>query len=179
MKNKIYSLVILLLILLISGCTHHVQEVILSSPPGGDIYWGKSESEMVKTGRQTDSVRSMAGEEWESWCYQVIREGYLPSEIACRPAGEVYRTIQFNLTRINTFITSEPSNAEIYWGPSKDHLTKTGYLTPLTENRMHIDARYKDWYFQVKKEGFKDSEIIFLPRAKEDREIHFVLDPAE
>ncbi len=151
----------------------------MSSPHGGDIYWGKTESEMVKTNRQTISSRSMIGKQWESWCYQVVKAGYLPSEIICRPDGEEYRRITFKLTKINTYITSEPPNAEVYWGFSKYNLQKTNYITPWTEDSADTGANYKDWFFQVRKKGYNDSEIIFMPCTQKHREIHFILDPVE
>jgi hypothetical protein len=35
-----------------------------------------------------------------------------------------------------------------------------------------------DGYFQVKKDGYQDSEIIFSPALQQDRSIHFQLPPA-
>jgi hypothetical protein len=78
---------------------------------------------------------------------------------------------------IKTSISSDPPGAQIYWGPSEDHLTKADMLTPWQEARVGIGANYKDWYFQAKKEGYRDSEIQFLPYATSDRDIHFVLVP--
>jgi hypothetical protein len=38
-------------------------------------------------------------------------------------------------------------------------------------------ASWKDWYFQVRKEGYHDSEIVFLPRQAGDRNVHYELKP--
>jgi hypothetical protein len=143
------------------------------------IFWGKTPTEMVNSEQLTPVGRYVVGDQWESWCYQVIKAGYLPSEIDCRPDGETTRKITFKLREIKTHISSDPPGAQIYWGPSKDLLTRADRLTPLQEDRVDIGASYRGWYFQARKEGYKDSEIRFLPYAISDRSVHFILIPVE
>jgi hypothetical protein len=83
------------------------------------------------------------------------------------------------LQAIRTHITSDPPNAQIYWGRTRDALTQAGRSTPWTEDRVAIGANYKNWYVQVKKAGYRDSEVRFLPQAIRDRNVHFVLEPVE
>ena len=175
MKHFYIAAPLLALIFINFGCAHQVHEVIMSSPQDADIYWGKAASELTRANRQTLNSRSATGHEWESWCYQAFKDGYLPSQIICRPDGDKYRVIEFRLQEIKTYISSVPPGAEIFWGPAEDNLTHAYQETPWTEDRVHIGANYQDWYFQVKKYGYQDSEIIFMPHTQKDREIQFEL----
>jgi hypothetical protein len=170
-KGLLWSLCFVSLMLL--GCAKSHQ-IITSDPPWADIYWGKTQNSLVKSTYMTPYSDTITGKKWEPWCYQVMKNGYHDSEIICREV-ETYRKIHFNLSPVKTTITSEPESAIIYWGPSKDQMYLTGHMTPHTETDVSMGASWKDWYFQVKKEGYLDSEVIFLPRASNDRDIHFTL----
>jgi hypothetical protein len=182
--RSLFSLqVVLLLLAFVSGCASpSSQEVIFCDPPQADIYWGKTEGSLEKTGLTTPHSRSISAPKWESWCYQVKKEGYNDSEILCR-REESFRYLDFKLTPIQTSITSEPLGAVVYWGPRKDQMERTDHWTPSTITSKDLStesgAAWDDWYFQVKKEGYRDSEIIFLPRQRHDRTIHFELKPVE
>ena len=70
-------------------------------------------------------------------------------------------------------ITSDPPNANIYWGYSQSNFVDTDYVTPFegsTSDRA-LEARC----YQVRKEGYYDSEVICRPRESGDRFIHFSL----
>jgi len=177
--HPVLSLILLLAFL--PGCASSVsQEVILCDPPQSEIYWGKTENSLEKTRLTTPSSRSLSAPKWESWCYQVKKEGYRDSEITCR-GEEGFRYLEFRLLPLKTAITSEPPEAIIYCGPTKDRLERTDYRTPRTITIKDLPTGYgsawENWYLQVKKEGYRDSEIISLPRQKDDRSIHFVLTP--
>lgn len=174
-------LFLILLLVFISRCASPTsQEIIFCDPPQADIYWGKTEGSLEKTEFTTPHSRSISASKWESWCYQVKKEGYYDSKIVCREE-ESFRYLDFKLTSLKTSITSEPSGAIVYWGPRKDHLESTDHRTPTTitskDPTAGSGAAWDDWYFQVKKEGYHDSEIVFLPRQQHDRSIHFELTP--
>ena len=178
MLTKILFYVIICLMLLTSACSGTLQEIITCDPPQAQIYWGKTKSDLGKTGYKTPYSRSISGSHWEPWCYQVKKEGYHDSEIICREE-EGYRYLDFRLAPLKTTITSEPQDALIYWGPSKEELKKTTYRTPrsVTVKDDPGGASWKDWYYQVKKDGYHDSEILFMPLQAEDRKIHIELKP--
>jgi hypothetical protein len=159
-----------------AGCAAKSQEVITCYPPYADIYWGKNASELRKSGFTTPHSRSISGVEREHWCYQVKKEGYRDSDIVCRKEEE-YRNLDFSLVPLKTTITSKPSGATIYWGPSEDQLKKTSYRTPqtITIKDVSIGASWKAWYYQVKKEGYHDSEVVLLPQQSGDRDVKFEL----
>lgn len=174
MKISFYS--IILLILLTSGCAGTLQEIITCDPPQAHIYWGKTKTALKKTGHKTPYSRSISGSNWEYWCYQVKKEGYRNSKIICREE-EGYRYLDFRLVPLKTTITSQPPDAIIYWGPSEKQIEKTIHRTPRTVTvKDHPNgASWKNWYYQVKKEGYHDSEIVFVPQKENDRQIHFEL----
>jgi hypothetical protein len=178
MPMKILLHAIILLMPFISGCAGTLQEIITCDPPQAHIYWGKTKSTLEKTGHKTPYSRSVSGSNWEPWCYQAKKDGYHESEIICREE-EGYRYLDFRLAPFKTTITSEPPDATIYWGPSEEQIGKTTYRTPRTVTvKDHPDgASWKDWYYQVKKDGFHDSEIVFMPLQAEDRKIHIELEP--
>lgn len=163
---------------LASGCAGTIQEIITCDPPHADIYWGKTTSNLEKTENKTPHSRSISAATWEGWCYQVKKEGYHDSEIICREE-EGYRYLNFQLVPLKTSITSEPNGAMVYWGASEEGLYKTTYWTPetVTVKDVPSGASWKDWYYQVKKDGYHDSEIVFLPGNLEDRSVHFELEP--
>jgi hypothetical protein len=159
-----------------SGCAGTLQEIITCDPPQAHIYWGKTESQLKKTGYKTPHSRTISGSNWEPWCYQVKKDGYHDSEIICREE-EGYRYLDFQLVPLKTTITSQPPDAIIYWGPSKDQLERTEHRTPrtITAKEHAGGASWKDWYFQVKKKGYFESEIVFQPQPSSDRSVHFEL----
>lgn len=172
-----------MLLAFISRCASPVsQEIIFCDPPQADIYWGKTEGSLENTGLKTPNSRTISAPKLESWCYQVKKEGYHDSEILCREE-EGFRYLDFQLNPVKTVISSEPSGAIIWWGATKDRLERTDLRTPRTISVEDLPfGSGVDWmekYFQVKKEGYQDSEIIFLPRQQKDRNIHFELFPAE
>lgn len=167
---------IILTMLFGSGCAGTLQETITCDPPRASIYWGRTISDLAKTGHETPYTRSASGSHWEPWCYQVKKEGYHDSEIVCRET-EVYRYVDFSLVPLKTTITSGPTNAIIYWGPSKGQLERTDHRTPrtITAKEHAGGASWKDWYYQVRKDGYHDSEVVFLPQQSGDRSVHFEL----
>ena len=175
-KKFFYS--IILLIPFFSACANTIQEIITCDPPQAHIYWGKTKSALKKTGHKTPYSRTISGSSWEDWCYQVKKDGYHDSEIICR-GEEGYRYIDFRLVPLKTTITSQPPDGTIYWGASQERIRKTMYRTPRTVTvKDHPDgASWKDWYYQVKKDGYYDSEIVFIPLQGDDRQIHIELKP--
>jgi hypothetical protein len=174
MRGFFYLIILTMLFGL--GCAGTLQETITCYPPQADIYWGKTISELARTGYKTPYTRSANGSSWEAWCYQVRKDAYHDTEPICR-GKERYRYLDFSLIPIKTTITSEPSNAIIYWGPSKDQIQDTLHRTPrtLTAKDHSGGASWKDGYYQVKKEGYQDSEVVFLPQQSKDRSVHFQL----
>ncbi|MFH1624526.1 MAG: fibronectin type III domain-containing protein, partial [Pseudomonadota bacterium] len=141
-----------------------------------DIYWGKTSEEIVGTGYKTPYSRSLSASKWENWCYQVKKDGYFDSDIV-RRQEETYRYLDFYLIPLKTTITSDPPGATVYWGPSRDQVHQTIHKTPRTVTVKDVSegASWRDWYFQVRKDGYYDSEIIFLPRQPVDRNVHYEL----
>jgi hypothetical protein len=162
--------------LFFTGCAGKVHEIITCDPPQADIYWGQTPSDLAKTGYKTPNSRSISDSSLEDWCYQLKKDGYHDSDVECREE-EKYRYLDFRLDPIKTTITSEPPGAIIHWGPSRDQLTGTIHRTPRTVYKVKNGANWKDWYFQVRKEGYADPEIVFLPQQSGDRRLHFELKP--
>ena len=175
-KRSLFFLLILL-VSTVSGCAANISEVITSEPFGAEIYWGKSKFDLKRAGYKTTYSRNMSGSRLEKRCYQVKKEGYLYSNVICRSERDSYRHIHFHLDPVRTVISSDPPGADIYWGPSKDQLEQTIHKTPRTEKNVRIGASWKDWYFQIKKDGFHDSEIVFISQGSNDRLVHFELKP--
>lgn len=183
MRTLYFAPLPLLLLALIPRCASSLsQEAIYSDPPRAEIYWGKTESSLVKTELQTPNTRSISAPNWESWCYQVKKPGYHDSEIVCR-GEEGFRYLDFHLIPIKTEITSEPPGAVVYLGATEDGLERTDLRTPTTitvkDLPMGNGSDWVNWYFQVKKEGYRDSEIILLPHQRNDRSLHFELAPVK
>jgi hypothetical protein len=183
MRSLFSALSLILLLAFISRCASSVsQEAIFCNPPQADIYWGKTEASLERTGLKTPNCRSISAPKLESWCYQVKKKGYHDSEIICR-GEEGFRYLDFHLIPIKAVITSEPPGAIIYLGARKDRLEQTGFRTPrifaVEDLPTDSGADREGSYFQVKMEGYHDSEVIFLPRQQQDREIHFKLTPAK
>jgi hypothetical protein len=183
MRSLLSILCLMLLLSFLSGCAGTTsQEIIFCDPPQADIHWGKTEDSLEKTGLTTPHTRSLSVPRWEKWCYQVKKEGYYDSAIECR-SEESFRYLDFKLSPIKTTITSEPSGAVVYWGPSKDQLERTDHRTPSTITSRDLPAgegaAWDDWYFQLKKEGYHDSEVVFMRRQQQDRSVHFELMPVK
>jgi hypothetical protein len=182
MRSLLSALSLILLLAIIPRCATPVsQEVILCDPPQAEIHWGKTESSLEKTPLKTPNTRSVSAQKLESWCYQVRKTGYHDSQITCREE-EGFRYLDFRLIPLRTEVTSEPPEAIIYCGPAQDRLERTDYRTPKTLTVKELppsfrSSAWEDGYLQVKKEGYQDSEIIFLPRQQEDRKIHLKLVP--
>jgi hypothetical protein len=104
------------------------------------------------------------------------KDGYYDSKVICRQ-NEDYRHLDFRLIPLKTIITSEPEGAVIYWGSTENKLNETIHRTPRTEKSVSLGANWKDWYYQVKKKGYYDSEIVFKPQDSRDRYVHFKLKP--
>lgn len=158
------------------GCSSTVYETIKSDPSEADIYWGKTSSDLEKSGYKTPYTKAIPESKLEPWCFQLQKDGYHKSDIYCRD-NELSWLVDYKLIPLKTTITSEPPKATIYWGPSKDRVRKTEYVTPRIESDVYSGASWKNWHFQVKKDGYYDSAIVFKPKSESDRHVHFVLIP--
>jgi len=78
-------------------------------------------------------------------------------------------------TTLRMTITSDPPGADVYSGAYNNQLTPVNQKTPFTTTHTDIGAFFKPWYFQVKKAGYYDSEIIFRDKETADRVINFSL----
>jgi Tol biopolymer transport system component len=74
-------------------------------------------------------------------------------------------------------INSDPPGASIYWGENQNRLVYTGQTTPYSKPNTKEAPIFKAWYYQVKKEGYHDSKVIFMPYSPDDRTIDFSLEP--
>jgi len=160
----------------LSGCSGTMYEVITSEPHSADIYWGKTQSDLDETGYKTPHSRSVSKSGWALGCYQFKKDGYHDSDIICSQK-EDYRHVDVRLIPLKTTITSNPPDATIFWGPSTDKLKETIHITPRTEMDVSLGASWKDWYYQVKKKGYVDSDIVFKSQESKDRHVHFELKP--
>ena len=70
-------------------------------------------------------------------------------------------------------ITSDPPGADIYWGYSQANFVDTEYVTPF--ERSIYGKSWEARCYQVKKEGYYDSEVICRSSESGDRHIHFDL----
>ena len=70
-------------------------------------------------------------------------------------------------------ITSDPPGADIYWGYFQSNFEDTDHVTPFERkiSGSSLEARC----YQVKKEGYYDSEVICKPSEPGNRYIHFGL----
>lgn len=177
MKPVVLLSIIPFCIVMAPACAGPIYEVVTSEPYGAQISWGKGPSQLEDTGLRTPHSRKLSASTWESWCYRLNKEGYHDTGVICRPE-ESYRHVSFRLEPLRTKITSEPAGAKIYWGPSPGEMVETIHRTPLEEDSTVIGASWKAWYFQVRKEGYHNSEVVFLPRSNKDRHVHFPLKAA-
>jgi TolB protein len=74
-------------------------------------------------------------------------------------------------------VNSDPIGASIYWGEKESQLVYTGNTTPYSKPNTAVSPIFKAWYYQVKKEGYFDSKVIFMPYSADDRVVNFTLKP--
>ena len=70
-------------------------------------------------------------------------------------------------------ITSNPPGAGIYWGYNRTNFVDTECVTPF--QRSLYGKAWEPRCYQVRKEGYFDSEVICKPSEMGDRHIHFDL----
>ena len=76
-------------------------------------------------------------------------------------------------------INSDPPGAHIFWGPSKEEIGETPYTTPYARANTAVGPAWREFYYQLKKPGYRDSEIIFEAEARNrDRNIFVKLEPS-
>jgi len=111
-EKKPFILFILLIAVLMTGCAGmpEIKEVVASDPDGADIYWGKTQFDLLKTSHKTPFIRSEVITGWESWCYQVKKEGYYDSEVICEPETSGNRYLHFELKPKNAEFAFESAN---------------------------------------------------------------------
>ena len=63
-------------------------------------------------------------------------------------------------------INSDPTGAHILWGPSKEEIRETPYTAPYARANTAVGPAWRDFYYQLKKPGYRDSEIIFEAEAR-------------
>jgi Tol biopolymer transport system component len=78
-------------------------------------------------------------------------------------------------TTINENITSNPSEADIYWGKTEDNLKYSGKKTPSRRAASILDI--ESWCYQARKSGYYPSEIICRRTETKDRNINLTLSP--
>ena len=83
--------------------------------------------------------------------------------------------IQSCASRYAERITSDPPSADIYWGYSQFNFVDTDHVTPF--ERTISGRSWEARCYQVRKEGYYDSEVICKPSESGDRHIHFGLRP--
>ncbi len=160
------------------GCSKTVYETIKTDPSQADIYWGKTSSNLEKSKYKTPFTKSIPESKLEPWCFLVKKDGYHKSNTYCREK-ELSWLINVELVTLKTTITSEPPGATIYWGPTKEKIHQAEYETPHIESDVNLGANWKDWCFQVKKDGYNDSAIVIKANEESDRHIHFNLIPVK
>ena len=81
-------------------------------------------------------------------------------------------------TTIKTVITSDPPGANIYMGETPDNMHYEG-ITPLTYTYKNSNPYWKEWYYQIKKDGYEDSGLIHKLQGaiNADRYVHATLKP--
>jgi hypothetical protein len=173
-----YFFLLLIVVALCNGCTSTVYENIKSEPEGADVYVGETPDAFRKTDFKTPYSRKISASKIAPYCFQLKKDGYRDSEVFCR-AYEQSWLVNVKMKPIRTTITSAPPGAEIFWGTSEKNVRKTVHKTPYTASGETDGVSWKDWYFQVKKAGYKDTDILFQPRAETDRTVHFVLEPLQ
>ena len=158
-----FFLLIFLILPLLAGCASAPLEVITCTPPHADIYWGPSPTELKKTGHKTPFSREISGSEWESWCYQVRKDGYHDSQIVCRDR-EKSRYINFNLDPLMPTTPPETEAVITPREPSQDELEKSKQVIPEKESVAIKETSRKVDSPQAKKERSQDTRIASKPQ---------------
>jgi hypothetical protein len=115
MIAKWLSVLLILPILCFVGCAGNIKEVITSNPIGADIYWGRSQKDLVKSGHVTTYSGGVSGSGDDSWCYQVKKEGYQDSEIICVPQRSMVQTVHFDLKPLISKKTESIYRVTLSW----------------------------------------------------------------
>ena len=115
MTTKWLSVLITLPTLCIVGCAGSKSEVITSNPFGADIYWGRSQKDLVKSEYVTTYSGKFSGSGEDSWCYQVKKEGYQDSEIICVPQRSMGQNVHFDLKPLISKKTESIYRVTLSW----------------------------------------------------------------
>lgn len=143
--RKVLLFVVLTVPAIISCGTTH-KENITSNPSGADIYWGYNRTNFVDTEYVTPFQRSLYGKAWESRCYQARKEGYLDSEVICKPSEMGDRHIHFDLQAL-------PGEKVEKAQPAKTSETDREMTAEIKQKQSHIS---------------EDSHILLSKATKEE-----------
>jgi S1-C subfamily serine protease len=85
---------------------------------------------------------------------------------------------KLSLSSIQIQIASSPPGATIYAGPNPDKLEYVG-VTPKTETFDGLNPYWNAYYYQFKKPGYEDSDVIFKPQGSpnESQSVYAELKP--
>lgn len=155
-------------------------ESINSLPDGAKIYAGENRSTLKYIGT-TPYLKKYTGERGKVKInrifYKLEKEGYQTEYFTLYDNN---KTIDAKLTKkpiytIIELINSQPNNAKIYMGTSKNNIKFTGYTTPhkfrYSSYKKFIDSKY----CQLRKKGYKNTPIRFLDQTDKNREVNFKL----
>ena len=78
-------------------------------------------------------------------------------------------------TQLKESVVSQPAGARVFAGPAADELADTGWVTP--HERTGQGQFWPRWYYQVRKEGYKPSDVQVKDRVYGDRTVSFTLEP--
>ena len=82
------------------------------------------------------------------------------------------------ITKIKDYVTSNPSEANVYWkNKHSDEVLGPIGKTPFSRNMSEEKIRLR--CYQVKKDGYYDSNVICRYAENDDRHFHFNLKPIE
>ena len=82
------------------------------------------------------------------------------------------------ITKIKDYVTSNPSEANVYW--KKKHSDEVlGPIGKTPFSRAMSDEEIRLRCYQVKKDGYYDSNVICRYAENDDRHFHFDLKPIE
>jgi hypothetical protein len=133
---------IFLILPLLAGCAGELREVITCTPPNADIYWGRTPTELEKTGYKTPFSREISGGQWEPWCYQVKKEGYRDSPIVCRDQ-ERSRYVNFYLEPLMPATTAEPPEDTSKEPPEQQYFISGSRITLTWEDASSDEAGFE------------------------------------
>ena len=155
---------------------------LISTPKGANIYWGTNERSLIDSGKTTPFIEKKieCDPKFDNLYVQLKKKGYDDSEVKYFPSSSSSRNMVFKLSEciqstITQKILSTPSKAIVYFGTDRNLLKCSGKATPLSENIRDCNPEFQDLYVQVKKNGYADSEILFLPSSKTNRQLEFTL----